>query len=67
MQNLSKLKDASQELKSLSVCYDMSESEREILKEHLRRANIKTESSSNWRLVVGGPPWNLEEIRLKKK
>ena len=67
MQNLSKLKDASQELKSLSVCYDMSESEREILKEHLRRAKEKTESSSNWRFVVRGPPWNLEEIRLKKR
>ena len=67
MQNLSKLKYASQELKSLSVCYDMSESEREILKEHMRRAKEKTESSSNWRFVVRGPPWNLEEIRLKKK
>ena len=67
MQNLSKLKDASQGLKSLSVCYDMSESEREILKEHLRRAKEKTESSSNWRFVVRGPPWNPEEIRLKKE
>ena len=66
MNNIKKLKDAPDTLRNLSVCYDMSQSERDILKERLKSAKEKTEQSTNWKYLVRGPPWKLEEIRVKK-
>ena len=66
-ENIAKLKDASPELKNLSVRYDLSQEERETVKEMLKTAHDKTENSPNWVYKVRGPPWDLKEVRYKKR
>ena len=53
--NIAKLKDACPELKNLSVRYDLSQEERETVKEMLKTAHDTNENSPNWVYKVRGP------------
>ena len=61
------LKDAPAHLQSLSVCYDLTETERAKQKELVNAAKEKTQNDPNWRYKIVGPPWDLQERRIRKK
>ena len=66
MKNLPKLKDAPEQLKNLSIAYDMTIEERNTLREQVKVAREKTQKSTNWVFKIRGPPWNMREVRIKK-
>ena len=51
----------------VSVCYDMTETERAKQKELVNVAREKTQNDPNWRYKIVGPPWDLQERRIRKK
>ena len=67
MSKMYMLKDAPEHLQSLSVCYDMTETERAKQKELVVNAKEKSQNDPNWRFKIVGPPWDLQERRIRKK
>ena len=69
MASLTKLRDADQRFKSISVSHDMTVREREYLKTLLNEAeeknNLETQKNYVWR--VRGDPANMKLVRLKKR
>ena len=65
--NLPKLKDASPELKNMSIAYDLSEDERQTVRDMVKVAKEKSSDSPNWEYKIRGPPWDLKEVRYRKR
>lgn len=66
MTNAKLLANADEDLKKLSIAYDMTEEERALVKDKVDQAKEKSKNSKNWVYKVRGPYWNLREIRVKK-
>ena len=68
MRNLSKLKNADEKFKRVSVTNDLTTSEREAHKEKLEEAKAKNlEEKGPFKFVVRGPPWNPRVARIGTK
>ena len=67
LKNLPKLKDASPELKNMSIAYDLSEDERQTVREMVKVAKEKSSDSPNWEYKIRGPSWDLKEVRYRKR
>ena len=68
MQNLSKLKEADEKYKRVSVTNDLTTSEREAYKEKMEEAKAKNlEEKGPFKFVVRGPPWNPRVARIGTK
>ena len=65
--NLPKLKDASPELKNMSIAYDLSEDERQTVRYMVKVAKEKSSDSPYWEYKIRGPPWDLKEVRYRKR
>ncbi len=64
--NLSRLKEAEEPFKSISVQHDMTQKERQETKRLYAEARKKgTESGGDWTYKVRGPPWARKIVRLK--
>ena len=65
---IAKLKTwAKDELKNLSIRYDLSQEERETVEDILKTAHEKTENSPNWVYKVRDLRWDLKEVRYRKR
>ena len=67
MENAKKLKDAEDELKCLSLEYDMSDDERDILKKKLKEARDMNSKNPHRIHKVRGPPWDRRIVWFQKK
>lgn len=69
MANLTKLKDAEEKFRRISVTKDLTQEERAQIKQKVEEARQKEKNESEgglWTFKVRGPPWNLRIIRMKK-
>ena len=64
MENTNKLQNASEDLKQLSVCYDLSEEERVTVKTLVEQAKEKSKNSTSHIFRVRGPPGNMKIYRF---
>ena len=67
MENVNKLKSAPQNLKKLSICYDMTETERNHAKSLMQQAKEKTKNSRTHVFKVRGPPGKMEIVRYLRR
>ena len=70
MSNLTKLKDADDMFKRISVTHDMTLEERDLVKKKVQEAKEKEKQHSEggqWIYRVRGPPWNLTIVKLKRQ
>ena len=68
MENAKKLKDAPTPImKKLSLCYDMTETERNHAKKLQKEASDKTKNSTTHVFKVRGPPGKMEIVRFLKR
>ena len=67
MANARNLKDAADDLKCLSLEYDMSDDERDILKKKLKEARDLNSKNPNRIHKVRGPPWDRRIVWFQKK
>ena len=65
LKNATKLKEAEDQLKQLSITYDLSEEERNTIKTLVEEAREMSKNSTTHEFKVRGPPWNLEIKRFK--
>ena len=61
------LQNAPENLRKISICYDMTEEERKKSKDMLEQAKIKSEQSSKYIYKIRGPPWALEEVQYRRR
>lgn len=68
LKSLSKLRNAEERFKKISVTCDYSRDERDKIREKAKEAANMTEEdpSKNFVFRVRGPPWNLRIIKIKK-
>ena len=68
MKNLTKLKNAEEKFKNVSVTHDLTDEQIKIRKEKIDQAGemTKNDESGQFFYKVRGPPWNLRIIRVKK-
>ena len=67
MSNARNLRNAPDHLRKISICYDMTEDERQKTRDMLTEAKEKTESSSKYFFKVQGPPWALEIAQYRRR
>ena len=67
MSNLKKLAEAPPEYRKISVKHDLSQNERDIVRNKIAEAKQKTEQSTEFAYLVRGPPWNMKIIEVQKK
>lgn len=67
MENAKKLKNAPSNLSRLSLCYDMTETERNHAKSLQKQASEKTKNSTTHVFKVRGPPGKMEIVRFQKR
>jgi len=68
LENLSKLRNADEQLRQISVTHDMTESEREQCRELVKecKEKQKKEESGEWKYQVRGLPGDMRIVRLRK-
>ena len=67
MENATKLASAPQHIKELTVGYDMSVDERNLLKNKLSGARDLNAKDPNLIHKMKGPPWNLQIVQFRKR
>ena len=75
LKNLPKLKDSSPELINMSIAYDLSEDERQTVRDMVKVAKEKSSDSPNWEYKIRAPPppppppppRDLKEVRYRKR
>ena len=67
MENARKLQNADGHLKGLSLCYDMTDTERNHAKNLAKEAKEKTKNFPGYIFKVRGPPGKMEIVRYQKK
>ena len=69
MRNLTKLKDAEERYRKISITYDYCQEDREKIKTKVVEAKQLEEGdqSKNFRYRVRGPPWDLRIIKIAKQ
>ena len=67
LNNLSKLKNANDTMKAMSIGYDMTQEERQATKDLVEDAKELDKKSPNYKHRVRGPPWKMEIVAFKKK
>ena len=67
MSNARKLKDAADDLKCLSLEYDMSDDERDILRKKLKEARDLNSKNPQRIHKVRGPPWDRRIVWFQKQ
>src|SRR6218665_1267475 len=68
LENLSKLRDADEQLRQISVTHDMTEGEREQCRELVKecRERQQNDVSGEWKYQVRGLPGDMRIVKLKK-
>jgi len=68
LENLSKLRDADEQLRQISVTHDMTEGEREQCRELVKecRERQQQDVSGEWKYQVRGLPGDMRIVKLKK-
>ena len=64
MNNKNKLQNAPENVKHLSVCYDLNEEERNTLKTLVQQANEQSKNSQSHIFRVRGPPGGMKICRF---
>ena len=72
LKNLPKLKDSSPEVINMSIAYDLSEDERQTVRDTVKVAKEKSSDSPNWEYKIRAPtptptPRDLKEVRYRKR
>ena len=67
MENARRLQNADGHLKGLSLCYDMTDTERNHAKDLTKEAKEKTKNFPGYIFKVRGPPGKMEIVRYQKK
>ena len=65
--SLKNLARAPEIFRKVSVKHDLSQSERDLVKQKIEEAKNKTNESDEFAYLVRGPPWNLKLIQVAKK